>query len=392
MIISWIIFFLVAVATGVFFVLYKDVIALILFLSVLLIPIVLLIIHLISFLLTKIDVEIEESNASTKKPIKIIISIENKSPFSITHIRVDAKFKNRFFDTEHDCRFVISSTPFSTKKLKYEISSVHIGNIDFLLKKAVFYDYFSMFRFSKRINITKVVPIYPESVPVSVEVRPNNFFLGEADKFSRVKAGDDPSEVFNIREYIQGDKLNKIHWKLTSKTDKYMVKEYSLPVSDNIFIYLDLKCKDESEESLLLIDSLIKSFFSISKEFINKGIIHYVGWYNSRRNVFVKSKIKTDADIYLTLNKIFSDTVFYDEPMLENCDFFSKHRYSHIVLMTSNSAKDVEKLFSGFDTSISLFSIVAIENERDDFPSDDETMFVPVVPECEEKCLYGIKL
>lgn len=392
MIISWIIFFLVAVATGVFFVLYKDVIALILFLSVLLIPIILLIIHLISFLLTKIDVEIEESNSSTKKPIKIIISIENKSPFSITHIRVDAKFKNRFFDTEHDCRFVISSTPFSTKKLKYEISSVHIGNIDFLLKKAVFYDYFSMFRFSKRINITKVVPIYPESVPVSVEVRPNNFFLGEADKFSKVKAGDDPSEVFNIREYIQGDKLNKIHWKLTSKTDKYMVKEYSLPVSDNIFIYLDLKCKDESEESLLFIDSLIKSFFSISKEFINKGIIHYVGWYNSRRNVFVKSKIKTDADIYLTLNKIFSDTVFYDEPMLENCDFFSKHRYSHIVLMTSNSAKDVEKLFSGFDTSISLFSIVAIENERDDFPSDDETMFVPVVPECEEKCLYGIKL
>ena len=392
MIISWIIFFLVAVATGVFFVLYKDVIALILFLSVLLIPIILLIIHLISFLLTKIDVEIEESKASTKKPIKIIISIENKSPFSITHIRVDAKFKNRFFDTEHDCRFVISSSPFSTKKLKYEISSVHIGNIDFLLKKAVFYDYFSMFRFSKRINITKVVPIYPESVPVSVEVRPNNFFLGEADKFSKVKAGDDPSEVFNIREYIQGDKLNKIHWKLTSKTDKYMVKEYSLPVSDNIFIYLDLKCKDESEESLLFIDSLIKSFFSISKEFINKGIIHYVGWYNSRRNVFVKSKIKTDADIYLTLNKIFSDTVFYDEPMLENCDFFSKHRYSHIVLMTSNSAKDVEKLFSGFDTSISLFSIVAIENERDDFPSDDETMFVPVVPECEEKCLYGIKL
>ncbi|MGN0173767.1 MAG: DUF58 domain-containing protein [Acutalibacteraceae bacterium] len=391
MIISWIIYLAVVIATGAFFILYKDLLALILFLSVLCVPIILLVIHLISFLLTKIEVGFDKNSSGMDKPIKIFIKVKNRSPFAITHIKLTSKCKNLFLNTEHDCKFVISASPFSEKTFCYELNSKHIGNIDFSLKKAVFYDFFSMFCFSKRLNISKVIPVYPPTVSVLATIRPNNWFIGEAEKFSRAKAGDDPSEVFDIREYREGDKLNKIHWKLTSKTDKYMVKEYSLPVSDNIFIYLDLKIKENSDKDLTLVDSLIKSFISVSLNFINQGISHYVGWYNSRRNAFIKAKIKSEEDVFITLNKIFSDTVFTADPMMENCEFFLKSKYSHIIFMTSNSAKEVESQFAGFDIALSLKSIVSVEYERSDIPSTLETEFIPIIPENEEQCLFDIK-
>lgn len=391
MIISWIIYFAVVIATGAFFVLYKDLLALILFICVICVPIILLIIHAISFFLTKIEVDIAKTSSDIGKPIKVIIKVANRSPFASTHIKLFAKCKNLFLNTEHDCKFTISTAPFSVKEFCYELNSSHMGNIDFSLKNAVFYDYFSMFRFSKRLNISKVIPIYPSPVTVSSTIRPNDWFIGEADIYSNAKAGDDPSEVFNIREYKDGDKLNKIHWKLSSKTDKYMVKEYSLPVSDNIFIYLDLKIESATDESLTLVDSLIKSFVSISNDFIKQGVIHYVGWYNSRANAFLKSKIESDSDLYLTLNKIFSNTVFTTEPLVENCQFFLKSKYSHIIFMTSTSAKNVETQFSGFDTQLSLKSVVVTDYNKNDLPIDSETLLIPVIPNSEEQCLFGIR-
>ena len=40
----------------------------------------------------------------------------------------------------------------------------------------------------------------------------------ESDSYSTIKGGDDPSEVFAIREYREGDRLQRIHWKLSYET------------------------------------------------------------------------------------------------------------------------------------------------------------------------------
>ncbi len=391
MIISWLIYLATAVGCGAFFIFYSDLLALILLISVLCVPVLLFIIHFSAFFLTKIEIDFDEKNMGANKPVDLLIKVTNRSLFPVTHIKLTSKIKNLFLNTEHECKFVINSVPLSTKVFTYRLNSEHIGNIEFSLKKAQFYDFFSMFMLYKNIDISKVVPLYPETVSVKSVVRPNNWFIGEADKFSNAKAGDDPSEVFNIREYIDGDKLNKIHWKLTSKTDTYMVKEYSLPVSDNIFLYLDLKIKDTDNESLNLVDSLIKTYASISLSFAKKGIEHYVGWYNSRRNAFIKTKIKSEADVFITLSRIFNDTVFVETPKFENCEFFVKSKYSHIIMLSSNNARDVESMFVGFNLSLSLMSIVCVDYEKGELPITDNTRFIPVVPGAEDKCLHGIK-
>ena len=70
----------------------------------------------------------------------------------------------------------------------------------------------------------------------------------DSDRFSTYKKGDDPSEIFDIREYADGDKIQRIHWKLSSKTGDLMVKEGSLPLMKEIHIFIDLCATGTKQE------------------------------------------------------------------------------------------------------------------------------------------------
>ena len=47
----------------------------------------------------------------------------------------------------------------------------------------------------------------------------------DSPEFSKVKSGDDPSEIFDLHPYREGDAVNLIHWKLTEKMDKALACE-----------------------------------------------------------------------------------------------------------------------------------------------------------------------
>ena len=55
--------------------------------------------------------------------------------------------------------------------------------------------------------------------------------------FQKIRIGEDTSEVFDIREYRSGDTSHRIHWKLSAKTDDFMVKEYSLPMERTVLLF-----------------------------------------------------------------------------------------------------------------------------------------------------------
>ena len=52
----------------------------------------------------------------------------------------------------------------------------------------------------------------------------------ESFRYSGARPGDDPGETFDIREYQEGDSIRQIHWKLTGKLDKMMIRQRSFPV------------------------------------------------------------------------------------------------------------------------------------------------------------------
>ena len=50
----------------------------------------------------------------------------------------------------------------------------------------------------------------------------------------------DRLEVSDIREYRAGDSLKSIHWKLSSKSEEFVVKDYNTGTSDQTVVFCDI--------------------------------------------------------------------------------------------------------------------------------------------------------
>ena len=96
--------------------------------------------------------------------------------------------------------------------------------------------------------------VLPVRIPCTVQgricVMPDTFPI-EADPVSAVSRqtdceeyapdvrGSDPTEIFQIREYVPGDSLRQIHWKLSAKAGRYMVRDAAKPVDHRLTIYVE---------------------------------------------------------------------------------------------------------------------------------------------------------
>lgn len=61
----------------------------------------------------------------------------------------------------------------------------------------------------------------------------------------KAKYGGGFAEEYDLRDYRPGDMGNSIHWKLSSKTDRLIVKEPLVPEDEQIFVVLDEDGQDQ---------------------------------------------------------------------------------------------------------------------------------------------------
>ena len=82
--------------------------------------------------------------------------------------------------------------------------------------------------------------IYPRRVRVQVLLSQATVGSPRADSMMQNRQGNDPSELFDIREYVPGDDIRPIHWKLSSKTEQLIVRQSSEPFSYHMALLPDL--------------------------------------------------------------------------------------------------------------------------------------------------------
>ncbi len=82
--------------------------------------------------------------------------------------------------------------------------------------------------------------LYPQ--PMNLELTLSQAPVGEAsvDGLMQNRRGSDPSEIFDVREYVPGDDIRTIHWKLSSKTDTLIVRQASDPSHYDVALLPDL--------------------------------------------------------------------------------------------------------------------------------------------------------
>lgn len=91
--------------------------------------------------------------------------------------------------------------------------------------------------------------------------------------------GTDHTEIYGVRDYISGDLLNSVHWKLSGKFDTVKTKVYGSSDDRQVLILVDLSRKKEGTVATdAQLNGVLDVAVSIS-DALKNSVRHTVGWF-----------------------------------------------------------------------------------------------------------------
>ncbi len=204
-----------------------------------------------------------------KKEFTVSLYVEQSGFFPSGKIKATIGIKNLMTNEESRIKADLD------KNNSWVLQSGYCGCLELCIEKAEAFDWFGLIGVKINTEEVKRIAIMPETFPLEV-----SRFISYADtddpkEYSPYKKGRDRSETFQLRDYTPGDALRQIHWKLSSKLGKLIVREPSLPVDYSILIYWDRKA-DEKEP--VCADVLCESVTSLMQALSGAGYDYHVAW------------------------------------------------------------------------------------------------------------------
>lgn len=326
-----------------FFILFIDTMSLLILILTLVFPLVQYLFLLFTSKKITASIKSENSTALKDDETKIILDIANHSHFPVSCAYAVIEIQNTLTGEYQTLTTMMPVSANNIQTIKFSVSYNHCGRVIISLKNLKIYDYIKMFSKNLKPGATNEMLILPEKINISPMIETEIAALTDSDEFSKEKPGDDCSEIFDIREYIEGDKINRIHWKLTSKCDKLMLKEYSLPISNHLMILFEFSVDTSSNQAFNKTDAAIETVLALSEFLIKNGMTFRLCWYNSRTRLLQNDVISTNDDISAFINSLFNAGTYKD-----NFNAFIHHdienankMFSHVIYISSVINKEL---------------------------------------------------
>lgn len=239
---------------------------------------------------------------SKNSMVAIPIEIENRGwiPIPFMEIQVKTDFQKHAMKKRYSLkgREQLSDT--------FYIKAQQAGFCTVSVRTVRWYDWLHVFSGSRRyrrgangITILVLPSIYPTAIEIPAVFR---YFGEESGLYYEDEIGNDPSEILELREYRSGDRLQKVHWKLSQKTGNLIVKEFSEPMLLSVVFLLDTM--DFSE-------AFLEVFLSVSMELCEQKCLHYVACRDAQ-GMIVRKPVIREEHIYQIL-QFLMDTISPDK-------------------------------------------------------------------------------
>ena len=271
----------------------------------------------------RITVSVDSKNPVTEKEAmekparaSITLSVENGNRIlPVTKGIAQVRYENLFSGEKGKMKVRFSVDSGRKRDRRIPVVMQNCGNVAIKVEKVRIYDYLNIFAWTVGKNFeTQNVLVLP---PLREMYLDRDGWYNEteedSDRFSLYKKGDDPSEIFNVREFADGDKIQTIHWKLSGKTGSLMVKEGSLPLTKVINIFVDLCVVGENAEQRHKNSNLlVQGIYSVSMYMIENAIPQKYIWYDRENEVIQERIVEHEEELLWMFQDLFKCRITKD--------------------------------------------------------------------------------
>ena len=272
---SWLFYLSALIGVTVFHSYYTGWFSEYLFWFWLLLPVFSLLLSLPGMLRARLDCP-KVSDLPRGQTVQVPVTLTGKTLFPITRCTVISELYDR------------TTGQLTSKRLRLHtgasvsvlLPSEHCAGIDWTLRRGRVYDFLGLFCLPLRSDCSSSFLVLP------VPAKPSR--LPDLTRFvsprMTPKPGGGFSEQHELREYRPGDPLRQIHWKLTAKTDKLIVREPMQCENADIFLTFDLRLPQET------LDRTLEALVWLSDWMLEQGLRHTVCWLDAE-SLCVRSRV-----------------------------------------------------------------------------------------------------
>ena len=183
---------------------------------------------------------VPERRIDTEKNTPLVYEMQLTNESFLPYPFVDAVMR---LPTERGVRTIdrcvrISMPPNTLYSMKNTVCFPFRGTYQIGVRCIYVYDVFRIFRMRIDVNSYGDVCVLPRRLSIFGSY--NDATADSSTRSKRAPSSPERLEVSDVREYRQGDALKSVHWKLSSKSEELIVRDYNAGVSSVSYVFCDM--------------------------------------------------------------------------------------------------------------------------------------------------------
>lgn len=313
--ISYIVFLLV---TLLFLLFYRQIVFFILFLIEIALFFLSYNITAINFKKTRITTEFTSTLIYIGETTSYNINIkkEKKIPFSSMETKIN--IVSEYYGQEKERKYVFPLLAKKEQCISFPIEPQKCGMYTATFHSYVMWDFFHIFGFYKEQTQKNHLLVYPKSAPIPIPME--TLYAEGFDEFEESqKSGLVSANVTDIREYQPGDRLQKIHWKLSTKLDKLFVKENESTSSNQLCLLPELYTPVYNPNQISNeLETAITQTYGICLWLISINYPFLFQFYSNKQQDFISHFIACRDDLENAFREMYYASSYHEENLALN--------------------------------------------------------------------------
>lgn len=278
-----------------------------------------------------------------------VLSFRNKGILPAAAVEAEAVCVNKRTGETESFTVTRSLGPRGKKDVSLEVVPGHAGRYDLSVGSALVRDPLGIWSRKLSFDWHMGVTIMPSVFDMNV-VKAGTAAMPESDSESQKTRGAVSGDMIDIREYVPGDPVRNIHWKLSEKTGKALVRVLGNPVSDQYLIILD-NPSDIAHDPVAL-DAAASVFASLIQTLRMNDVTCYAGWTDPVSRKAVIRRISDDSEAAAAADEYLSVPAYMPSAFASIDRGIAEDRYAHVMIVSSRIPENIDVLANGCRVTI----------------------------------------
>ncbi|PID13877.1 hypothetical protein CSV63_15755 [Sporosarcina sp. P34] len=283
----------------------------------------------------KIQCEIITANEIYKnEQMSYQLRVQNTSRIPVTHLQIHLVTEHLFTGRQESHQHDLSIRAKSTEEFSFVLPRNYMGQVNIRITQLTIKDSFTFFRSMQKMDTQSALLIMPNPYLLKLQrIEQNQHVLQTSGMIPMKKINGE--ELVELSVYKPGDSVKQIHWKLSSKVDDVLVKQYETLTGNAVMMTIDFT---SFTNRLALYDEFIETFSALLYSYVaGDHEVQLLVDHSTGEQLKINNERDAANAIKEVLTRSAAQVSMSDEQWKR-----LKQTYPNCIVLTTNSARSTD--------------------------------------------------